>query len=110
MLFTLQDLPNGFGPAVERWLARAEVLDPVYQLYLGPCTTPRLFLAQRFLDLAQALEAYHMRSTLRSPSGDARLPRRGVPSSVGSPDSPTGDAMGAAPYGKRYLEQSALRF
>ena len=63
MLFSLQDLPGGFGPAVEKWLARAEILDPVYQRYLGTVYNPRMFLEQRFLNLAQALEAYHRRTT-----------------------------------------------
>jgi ApeA N-terminal domain 1 len=31
-------------------------LDPVYQLYLGTLYNPQMFLAQRFLNLAQALE------------------------------------------------------
>src|SRR5215208_1873127 len=43
MLFSLQDLPGGFGPAVEKWLARAEVLDPLYQLYLGTVYNPPMF-------------------------------------------------------------------
>lgn len=63
MLFSLQDLPGDFGPAVEKWLARAEVLDPVYQLYLGTVYNPQMFLEQRFLNLVQALEAYHRRTT-----------------------------------------------
>jgi hypothetical protein len=63
MLFSLQDLPGGFGPAVEKWLARAEILDPVYQLYLGTVYNPPMFLEQRFLNLVRALEAYHRRTT-----------------------------------------------
>jgi hypothetical protein len=63
MLFSLRDLPSGFGPAVENWLARAEILDPVYQLYLGTMYNPQMFLGQRFLNLVQALEAYHRRTT-----------------------------------------------
>ncbi len=63
MLFTLRDLPEGFGPAVERWLTRAEVLDPVYRLYLGTVYNPQMFLEQEFLNLVQALEAYHRRTT-----------------------------------------------
>jgi hypothetical protein len=70
MLFSLQDLPGGFedlpggfGPAVEKWLTRAEDLDPVYRLYLGTVYNPQMFLEQRFLNLLQALEAYHRRTT-----------------------------------------------
>jgi hypothetical protein len=63
MLFSLEDLPGGFGPAVEKWLARAEVLDPVNQLYLGTVYNPQMFLEQRFLNLVHALEAHHRRTT-----------------------------------------------
>lgn len=62
MLFSLRNLPEGFGPAVEKWLARAEILDPVYRLYLGILYNPQMFLEQRFLILVQALEAYHRRT------------------------------------------------
>ena len=58
MLFSLRDLPEGFGPAIERWLERSEVLGPVYRLYLGTVYNPQAFLEQRFLSLVQALEVY----------------------------------------------------
>ena len=38
-------------------------MDPVYRLYLGTVYNPQMFLAQRFLNLVQALEAYHRRTT-----------------------------------------------
>lgn len=63
MLFSLRDLPEGFGPAVEKWLTRAEVLDPVYRLYLGTVYNPQMFLEERFLNFVQTLEAYHRRTT-----------------------------------------------
>jgi len=69
MLFSLRNLPGGFGPAVARWLDRAEVLDPVYRLYFGTVYNPQMFLEQRFLNLVQALEAYHRRTM-----GTADLP------------------------------------
>jgi len=62
MLFGLRDLPRGFGPTVKRWLERAEVLDPVYQLYLSTIYNPQSYLEQRFLNLVQALEVYHRRA------------------------------------------------
>jgi len=62
MLFGLRDLPEGFGPTVERWLGRAEVLDLVNQLYLGTIYNPQSYLEQRFLNRVQALEVYHRRA------------------------------------------------
>lgn len=62
MLFTLHDLPGGLDRALGTWFERAEVLDPVYQLYLGTVYNPNAFLEQRFLNLVQALEAYHRRA------------------------------------------------
>jgi hypothetical protein len=57
-------LPGGFGPTIERWIARAEVLlHPVYRLYLGTVYDPQIFLEQRLLSLVQALEAYPRRTT-----------------------------------------------
>lgn len=61
MLFHLRDLPEGFGPTVKRWLERAEVLDPVYRLYLGTVYNPQSYIEQRFLNLVQSLEVYHRR-------------------------------------------------
>jgi hypothetical protein len=69
MLFGLGDLPEGFGPTVERWLERAEVLDPVYRLYLGTIYNPQSYIEQRFLNLVQALEVYHRRA---SPSSELK--------------------------------------
>jgi hypothetical protein len=62
MLFGLGDLPGGFETTVERWLERAEVLDPVYRLYLGTIYNPQSYIEQRFLNLVQALEVYHRRA------------------------------------------------
>jgi hypothetical protein len=62
MLFTLNALPGGLDCALRAWFERAEVLEPVYQLYLGTVYNPNAFLEQRFLNLVQALEAYHRRA------------------------------------------------
>jgi hypothetical protein len=80
MLFFLQDSPNGFGPAVERWPARAKALDPVYQLYLETVYNPQMFQEQRFLNLAHALEVYHRRTTtiLDLPEGHVTSPFGGT--------------------------------
>lgn len=62
MLFSRRDLPEGFGPAVARWLEGAEKLDPVYRLFLGTVYNPRAFIEQQFLSLVTALEVYHRRT------------------------------------------------
>jgi hypothetical protein len=81
MLFSLRDLPEGFGPAVARWLERAEILDPVYRLYLGTVYNPESFLEQQFLNLVQALEVYHRRAmhNHRPAGGRARETQGGDP-------------------------------
>jgi len=66
MLFGLGNLPGGFGPTVERWLERAEVLDLVNQLYLGTIYNPQSYIEQRFLNFVQALEVYHRRAMTTS--------------------------------------------
>ena len=80
MLFFLHDSPNGFGPAVERWPARAKALDPVYQLYLETVYNPQILQEQRFLNLAHALEVYHRRTTtiLDLPEGHVTSPFGGT--------------------------------
>jgi hypothetical protein len=76
MLFGLVDLPEGFGPAVEKWLERAEVLDTVNQLYLSTIYNPPSYLDQRFLNLVQALEVYHRRAMPSSESPEDEHKRR----------------------------------
>ncbi len=76
MLFTLQDLPGGLDRALGTWLERSEVLDPVYRLYLGTVYNPNAFLEQRFLNLVQALEAYHRRAMPTTDLPEAQHERR----------------------------------
>jgi integrase len=59
MLFSCRDLPGGFEAAVAKWLEGANNLDQVYRLFLRTVYNPRSYLAQRFLNLVQALEVYH---------------------------------------------------
>jgi hypothetical protein len=98
MLFSLQDLPEGFGPAVERWLARSEVLDPVYQLYLGTVYNPRMYLGQRFLNLAHALEVYHRRTTTTLDLPEAEHEKR------------LESILGAVPEGHRTWLEGKLKY
>lgn len=61
MLFTFPDLSSSFEVFLGNWLGKAEVLEPVYQLYFGTVYNPRSYLHQQFLNLVQGLEAYHRR-------------------------------------------------
>jgi hypothetical protein len=60
-LFGLYDVENGFERTFKGWVERAELLRPVYELYLGSYYNPATYIDQQFLNLAQALESYHRR-------------------------------------------------
>jgi hypothetical protein len=61
MLFTLQDLPDGFQSAMERWFRVSDELDSVCSLFFAVQYTPSLYLENKFLNIVQAFESYHRR-------------------------------------------------
>jgi hypothetical protein len=61
MLFTLNDISTHFENIMNNWIMKAEVLQPVYDLYFGALYNPSLHLNYQFLSLAQAIESYHRR-------------------------------------------------
>jgi hypothetical protein len=66
MLFTYQDVADRFEPYLNTWFERSEVLNPVFNLYFATLFNPRMYLDQRFLNLAQAAESYHRRTSDRT--------------------------------------------
>lgn len=60
--FGLYDVENGFERTFKRWVERAALLRPIYELYLGNYYNPATYIDQQFLNLAQALESYHRRA------------------------------------------------
>lgn len=62
MLFTLRDIAGEFGSHMSSWLSKAELLQPVYDLYFGVYYNPTLYVNLQFLSYAQALETYHRRA------------------------------------------------
>lgn len=62
MLFTLRDIASEFGAHMSAWLSKAELLQPVYDLYFGVYYNPTLYVNLQFLSYAQALETYHRRA------------------------------------------------
>jgi hypothetical protein len=61
MLFTLPDIADRFAPILNKWFENAELLEPVYNLYLGALSAPRMSEEPRFLSLTQAVESFHRR-------------------------------------------------
>jgi len=61
MLFTFEDISNRFEIFLRNWFKKADLLEPIYNLYFGTFYNPRMFLEHRFLSLAQAVESYHQR-------------------------------------------------
>jgi len=62
-LFTLPEIAGREAECFNNWFAKAAWLDPVYDLYFGTLYNPSTYLDLNFLTLAQALEAYHRRSS-----------------------------------------------
>jgi len=61
MLFTLADIADRFGPILNKWFENAELLEPVYNLYFGSLSAPRMSEEPKFLSLTQAMESFHRR-------------------------------------------------
>ena len=55
MLFRLTDIADRFEPILNKWFENAELLEPVYNLYFGTLSTPRMSEEPRFLSLTQAM-------------------------------------------------------
>ncbi len=61
MLFSFPDIAEDFQRIIEIWFKKAELLDPVFELYFGVLYSPDMYPNVQFLLLAQALEVYHQR-------------------------------------------------
>lgn len=61
MVFSFKDISDKFDDCLSNWIEKAELLDPVYDLYFGTLYNPHMYLEQRFLSLVQSLESYHRR-------------------------------------------------
>lgn len=61
MLFTFRDISDRFEGFLKNWFGKAELLEPVYDLYFGTLFNPRMYLQNQFLSLVQAIESYHRR-------------------------------------------------
>ncbi len=63
MLFSYHDIVNRVQEVFSKWLFSAESIKPVHDLYFGSLYNPGVYMEQRFLNLAQAIEAYHRLTT-----------------------------------------------
>lgn len=61
MLFTLTEVQEQLESYLCNWVEKAELLKPVYDLFFGTLYNPYLYVQSRFLNLIQAIEAYHRR-------------------------------------------------
>ncbi len=62
MLFTFEDISDRFEVFLRNWFEKADLLEPVYNLYFGTLYNPRMYLEHRFLSMVQAIESYHRRT------------------------------------------------
>ena len=61
MLFALPDISDHFEETLSNWFEKADLLEPVLDLYFGIRHNPYVYNIHSFLSLVQALETYHMR-------------------------------------------------
>jgi hypothetical protein len=62
MLFTYEDVSENFGLILGKWFDKAQILEPVYGLYLNTVYVPEMDVTTRFMSVIQALESYHRRT------------------------------------------------
>lgn len=58
MLFTYDEVRDRFAEILSAWFDHHEILEPVFALYFGTLYNPGVYLEQRFIAFAQAIETY----------------------------------------------------
>lgn len=61
MVFFLGDVKDELEKYLNNWFKKAELIQPVYDLYFATLYSPKMYLQHEFLSLIQALEVYHRR-------------------------------------------------
>lgn len=61
ILFSFRDIASECEQLLCNWIAGADLLKPVYDLYFGTLYASSMYRHHRFLSLAQAVESYHRR-------------------------------------------------
>lgn len=61
MFFIFSDIVEVFERCLSNWFTKKEILEPVYNLYHYTLSSPLTPIEQEFLNIAQAIEAYHRR-------------------------------------------------
>jgi len=59
MLFLFSDVENNLGAVFETWINKRETYEYVFELLMTTMYTPSLYPHYKFLNIIQALEAYH---------------------------------------------------
>lgn len=59
MLFLFSDVENNLGSFFEAWINKREEYEPVFDLLMATMYSSSLYLGYKFLNIIQALEAYH---------------------------------------------------
>lgn len=62
MLFSLNEIEKEFEKILKNWFEKSSLLEPVFNQYFSDLHAPDPYMQGRFLNLVQALEAYHRRA------------------------------------------------
>ena len=62
VLFGFQDVKDKFGEVIDNWIKTYECFETTCNIYFGIQYQDRLYLEQKFLSIAQAVESFHRHS------------------------------------------------
>jgi hypothetical protein len=61
MLFTYEEVSDWIETIIIKWFEKADILEPIRELYFGSLYNTRMYLYHSFSSLVQAIESYHRR-------------------------------------------------
>lgn len=66
MLFNYTVIAEKFEKYYQTWITNKEILQPIYNLYFGVIYNKNMYLDQKFLELIQAVESFHRRTSTQT--------------------------------------------
>ena len=84
MLFCYENIKDNFPELIKKWFEKYDILKPIFNLFIAQFYTAEAFMENKFLNLAQAAEAFHAhtRETIKMPKKDYDRMTKDILSSV----------------------------
>ena len=61
VLFSYEEVSDWIETIIIKWFEKADILEPIHELYFGSLYNTRMYLYHSFSSLVQAIESYHRR-------------------------------------------------